>query len=338
MKQAFYAILVLFFPVLLTGQNTVINCTPVKYAGADYAAKLQFGTSYPAPTLTVNSANPGIALDVPGSRQHYVQLRVTDLGSTTAKVLNKRFRVKVFVDVYFTTSTAPEAIKNVELTVDYRPEAGTTFRETDVYKVIVPNLVTSTNIFTDIKSIQLYKWINATDSVLITSFTDPDYSAAANNYNSWQLDSWTELERYTELNQTTAIAPTSITPAFTDVNEITSDPFNISWTALTGAQEYEVEWTYVDNYRADASGNLIEAPSNQLNYDFRKNSTRIRIPATSTTFSLPVIFERGYILFRVRGVGRNPNDLSKSYYSPWSESTNSGLVSSFTRRDRKSVV
>lgn len=335
MKQVFFFLIgVCLLPMVANSQNTVISSTPLQYSSTSYYYKLQYNTPYPRPTLTVDGTpNPALFNEVPASRLHYVQLRVTDLNSMTAKVLNKRFRVKAFVDVYFSTTPAADTIKNVELTVDYRPESGTTFRETDIYKVIVPAGVTnSEKVYVNLKSIQLYKWTTPTDSLQITVYTDPEFANTANNYLSWYLDAWTEMERYSILDQTVAIPTANITPAYVDANEITADPFVISWTPLTGAQEYDVEWTYVDNY--NPNGTLTPLASNQIYYNFNKNTTRVRIPATSTIYPIRVIYERGYILFRVRGVGRNPQDLSKPYFSPWSEATNSGLVSTFTRRYR----
>lgn len=322
-------------PYALYGQNTVITSVPASYTGANYLTKWQNNTAFPRPTFTVDgSQNLTSYYEEPLSRNHYVQLRVTDLGSMTVKVLNQRFRIKAFVDAYFQTTPAADTIKNIELTIDHRPQTNTTFRESDVYKIIAPATSGSNIVYINLKSIQIYKWINATDSVLITSVNDADFVNPANNYLSWRLEAWTELERYTKLDQTVAFDASNITPDYLDVNPITTDNLVVSWTPITGAQEYELELTHIDDYKADAAGNITNIPAAQLKYDFTRNSTRIRVNATATSYTIPIVYERGFLLVRVRGVGRNPQDLSKPYFTKWSEPANTGLVSTFTQRYR----
>lgn len=75
-----------------------------------------------------------------------------------------------------------------------------------------------------------------------------------------------------------------------------------TWKALNWAQSYELEYLYVDNYGDNGSFKLPE----HIPYDFRFNSTRIDVPAQGSglqEYSIPNIFDFGYVVFRVRGVG-----------------------------------
>lgn len=97
-----------------------------------------------------------------------------------------------------------------------------------------------------------------------------------------------------------------------------------TWPTIVGAKEYELEWTWVDNLGQNSSSSL---PANQIDFstrDFELNNTRIK--TDKTEYEIPLIYSKGYIIYRVRGVGKFENDsyTSKSIkYGPWS----SGLTS-----------
>ena len=89
----------------------------------------------------------------------------------------------------------------------------------------------------------------------------------------------------------------------------------ISWNqnAIAPAVEYELEWTWVDNFGLE--GKL--APENILlsDQDFRFNSTRIQ--TKDLNYKIPIVYSQGYIVYRVRPVGRFLDDVSKNYYGNW---------------------
>ncbi|MFI5136682.1 MAG: YCF48-related protein [Sphingobacteriales bacterium] len=106
------------------------------------------------------------------------------------------------------------------------------------------------------------------------------------------------------------------------------DQLVVSWPAVTGAERYELEWTYVDDYdqpRSYASPSL-------LNYDFRNNSTRVEVGTlTPPYYNITLTFEHGYILYRVRAIGRDINNLANEVIGLWS-APNKGTVSSLNDR------
>ena len=61
---------------------------------------------------------------------------------------------------------------------------------------------------------------------------------------------------------------------------------------MHGAEEYQLEWTYINNYGIDTTTyyNLSD-----LNVDFRHNSTRIT--TTGNSYRITLAFEKGYIAF-----------------------------------------
>ena len=84
------------------------------------------------------------------------------------------------------------------------------------------------------------------------------------------------------------------------------------WKPLTWAKYYDVEWTYVDNY-GETSGSEINSSS--LSYDFKNNSTRLRI--ADNHVEIPIIYEKGFIVFRARGVGIWDKDIKQTIEGLW---------------------
>ncbi|MFL5763549.1 MAG: RHS repeat-associated core domain-containing protein [Bacteroidia bacterium] len=97
-----------------------------------------------------------------------------------------------------------------------------------------------------------------------------------------------------------------------DADEII-DELKINWSTVTGAEEYQLEWTFVNNYGyTDSTSSL---PQTALYADFKNNSTRIT--TAFNTYRITNAFERGYIAFRVRAVGRDYLHPDKYVYGDW---------------------
>jgi hypothetical protein len=93
------------------------------------------------------------------------------------------------------------------------------------------------------------------------------------------------------------------------------------WNAPTnGETDIEIEWTYVDNFKPGSSNSLTDTVGvGKLRTTFTNNATRVRIPATYTNYVIPALYDRGWIVARIRGVGRNyPNNLDDEIRSKWS--------------------
>ncbi len=92
------------------------------------------------------------------------------------------------------------------------------------------------------------------------------------------------------------------------------DEFVISWDPVNGAEEYQVEWVHINDY---------DKSIGDLSVDFRLNSTRIS--TSDRNYHLSLVFDKGYICYRVRAVGRSTADVSRFIFTPWT--TADGVVS-----------
>jgi RHS repeat-associated protein len=101
----------------------------------------------------------------------------------------------------------------------------------------------------------------------------------------------------------------------------------VSWDPVNFAVEYELEFTYRDNYTDNILGAL---PASSISYDFKENSTRII--TRQNFYRIPLVYERGYLLYRVRAVAMGGPDLDKRIPCRWSGLATSGSVEDFPDR------
>src|SRR3989338_2851283 len=130
------------------------------------------------------------------------------------------------------------------------------------------------------------------------------------------LEAEIETERYYAFDGS---APTSHTVAKT------SDYVNFEWTQVTGAEYYELEWVHVNDYKANDLTNAFA--TSDLTYNFYRNSTRVIIK--TPYYTIPRVFDRGYIVFRVRAIGVAGTGFNLRKEGSWSLGE-TGLISAAT--------
>jgi RHS repeat-associated protein len=83
------------------------------------------------------------------------------------------------------------------------------------------------------------------------------------------------------------------------------------------AEEFDLEWTFVEAYD-DVLSSIL--PSNKAVFKPRHNFTRVTIK--NREYRLSNVFEKGYLVVRVRAVGYKPDDDIKRIEGPWSWNPN----------------
>ncbi len=124
--------------------------------------------------------------------------------------------------------------------------------------------------------------------------------------------------RVTDISTSTAPSVTTLTTNPENISE-----YKLSWGSIEGAVSYDVEWTWVDNYENSPSSiSLTEK-------EFQRNNTRIN--TKNTHYEISNIYDSGYIIYRVRAVGRFADDYTTNFYGPWSQTgTNISKISDWT--------
>lgn len=119
----------------------------------------------------------------------------------------------------------------------------------------------------------------------------------------------------------------------------TTDNFlTVKWNVVPGQQPqpalYELEWTFVDNYGVTYSGtvntpNISTIDKNYLTYNFNNNSTRVI--TDKIEYKIPLIYNRGYLIYRVRMLRPDENLYKNINYSRWSIASNQGTFGSLNQ-------
>ena len=92
--------------------------------------------------------------------------------------------------------------------------------------------------------------------------------------------------------------------------------FMVRWNTIAWASEYELEWTWADNYQAGGlSGELAQTA---IPVNFKEDASRVRVPATQNHFYIPLIYSRGYVCVRVRPLTRGGPGLEDDILGEWS--------------------
>lgn len=130
-------------------------------------------------------------------------------------------------------------------------------------------------------------------------------SAATNaGWNVWEL-----LKVYNEISSQIAFSFSCTINAVTNISHeglsssTTSDQLNVSWPNSVGADEYDLEWTYIDS--SALSSGLYGAPGSPTpSLLFDHNASRVTVKTTS--YPIPLLYDsRGHLFFRVRSVQLN---------------------------------
>lgn len=121
------------------------------------------------------------------------------------------------------------------------------------------------------------------------------------------------------------------TPVNTDcVADGVNDELTVSWDPFPRAEEYQLEWTFVNTV------GLTATEINNLKIDFKNNSTRISTKELSYKISL--IFDQGFVVFRVRAVGRSMYSPYNLLFSKWTTLDGPKTLGSISTVYKKNTV
>lgn len=135
-----------------------------------------------------------------------------------------------------------------------------------------------------------------------------------------------ETDRYYLFNASTPLSSSQIGHNEI-INTYSSKPeeLEVYWDNIPGVEEYDLEWAFVDDYGTTLTTFQTGSAINNKVITFKGNSTRI---TTSNNFyRIPIVFEHGYIVYRVRGVGRSLNNPDIILEGNWSLADNQTLGS-----------
>ena len=263
--------------------------------------------------LPTNNPVVDIDLSIPGYSsisfnsnwmQDFDLVQVTNLlklySNQNAEVyINFGYKLTVPLNIvyYESTSATPNPITGEQLEINYDPTPGAEYQQMDVFRFV--------------DGCQIEVQINPAD-IIITDLQGGPLTAAQVTTVSQIINVQTDLivERYYHFDPSDQLCPANF--ACTASNTNLANELVICWDPIFGAEAYDLEWIFVDDY--DGNGGFL--PASSLTYDFNQNAARAQI--TETSYAVPLVYEHGYLLYRVRGIGRNPANFSKPLIGVWS--------------------
>jgi RHS repeat-associated protein len=99
-----------------------------------------------------------------------------------------------------------------------------------------------------------------------------------------------------------------------------------SWGNVDGAAEYELQWTYEDDFYGS---NVNDSkPDGLIQVIFKNNSSSVRLKRQAVnSFYIPEIYGRGHLICRIRAIGKGGPDLDDDIFGPWSLADGTPLLS-----------
>ena len=100
------------------------------------------------------------------------------------------------------------------------------------------------------------------------------------------------------------------------------DNLLVTWTGMADAEEYDLEWTFANDYK-DTSDYLS---FDSINYNFRNNASRITVSSSTTVYEIPLLFDHGYFVCRIRSLGLSPTTPHRLLYGYWSVQDSGDII------------
>jgi RHS repeat-associated protein len=113
----------------------------------------------------------------------------------------------------------------------------------------------------------------------------------------------------------------------------TADELPVSWNPVQGANQYDLEWTWVDSSAlADTTNNYWRYGRPPYNPTLIFRNSASRITTTGTSYNIPIIYDNtGIVFIRVRPVQTKPNNYTVTN-AIWSSDASPSVMGQFNFR------
>jgi RHS repeat-associated protein len=296
-KKIFFIILLFSIQVLYGSHQTVVNSLAGNIPNMPLQAGKTITTSdqwYNYVTLHQSTYHNVLSYS---NKKARVVLRFDD---SRKQICNLRFGVQVIylISLQDETGTTFQTISGFSQ-INYEPGEGLKYNDIEVQEY--PGAVSAT-----LKVL----CVNYYEDVANGSAGFPPYPSCSSSILPVELsDVYLDLEisndKYYNLDVNTPPVTTFPVGFSASTTPLNQNQLAINWNYVAGAESYDLEWLFIDipNKIINISGNVVNNPSfspTSYNYDFR-NSTRVNVSENS--FSIPMSYPSGLLIFRVRAVG-----------------------------------
>lgn len=316
MKRSLYLLLCLLIPQLMLAQD-------FKFRTDRYTNRVQSTFFTPSYTISMTNhdkwtemkATPSVA-DAKYKFKSVENIIRLGINHTYAGVV-AAYKYKVEINItgfdYKSPTTRPES---VTLDLSYDPDSLHTFNDLSVYRC------DSAFHAIRVEISKIYKIDPSTGTpTLITTGIAPNFfveaEVAVQRYDlpAKKITLRNDLEPGNKnLKVTWGVFNTGTLTSCVLPDTLTSDEFK--------PVVYELEWSYIDDYQYNMATNTTAnkfsgSSASPISYDFRRNSTRVQVSA-GRSFKIPLTYERGALIYRVRMLRPSAVNYSDIQYGDWS--------------------
>ncbi len=263
----------------------------------------------------INSAQIAVGNLVAVSDNKYPNINL----SGSAVVVNSTGKITLALDNYagtLNTFATPVFYLKVGINVAYEVTAGGGTQFQTVELVIDHN---ANGVSVD-KSISVIKNAHVI-AATIAYFKDMTNNIIVSPFipSNLYLETEIETDRYYTLN------PSNVS-GVNHFFDATTNELQVYWNTVAGAEEYELEWTYVNDFDITSTAyeyqSLSVTPAvisllNPVNIDFSFSNNATRIRTTQNTFRIGLNYDQGLIVYRLRAIGRNIANNSFEVIGDW---------------------
>lgn len=210
---------------------------------------------------------------------------------------------------YTVPGTVTAFSQTFTLEAEYDPSSGLVFSDRSSLKI--PD---ACSLKVSVASISLVSPLGATP----VSISNPSTGLLADIY----LETVLQRERYYKPHPT--YSGTNFSSVYTD-NE--DNIVELKWSQAAAnslvnyPDEYEIEWGYAHDYADTNAPDITVVPS----FSFRNNASRIRVKSINY-IRLSLLYDRGYLLFRIRGIWKGGPDFDEDIIGQWNTGNLGELV------------
>lgn len=246
----------------------------------------------------------GTSLFTVKSVQNYVFAGIKHDTATVTPAYN--YKVSLSILCYSTSdSTSVATTKNVTLNISYDPDSGKSYVDANIFKFSGYHRVKV--VVTDVTDA-------VTNTTILRSALPKNfYVMSTISTQRYEMPEFQILPWATAINGGKTLHVTWETSTDMSTGICTDNPADVREIKPI---EYELEWQYIDNYKFGDPDGTFTGSSTLVPYNFRRNSTRVRL--TELHFDIPLIYERGAIIYRIRALRPDYDNAFKTVlYGGW---------------------
>ncbi|MBV6474498.1 MAG: hypothetical protein JPMHGGIA_02822 [Saprospiraceae bacterium] len=316
MKPVITIVLVFFWSLRLAASNE----TTVTYLqGIDFLHFHIHNTIATQPTSAALVLQDFLPSGNPNWEQGYkikkVKSRVELYIDPASQPLNFAYRLTLPVHIFFLDLTHNLHQNEHKLIVDFNPEEGSSHKQLDLY------------LQEDAYRFQVDVFTQSTELLMeaIPTTSNPNPAPLTQSQKTdiamaVKIRIVQECEKIYNFDHLTPIQWNQMYLNY----DAPTNQLKVCWDVIAGAEWYDLEWCYVEKY--DVPYVYQPIPMTSKSASFAENNTRITI--TENCYTLPIVYESGALMFRVRGRGKVLPDLENTVLGTWSCGKLSGNCSS----------